>query len=265
MASFVQTEERLRLGLRLTPHQVAKARADVLRIVQDNLSLAREVLEGKTVWTPRQITLFLGILNKVLPAAVEPQPGPEVNNDPPDFSVADLRRMLAEVLGEEEIDGSSATAPAAPEPYCERDRRDYFKRYESQHPDRKQQREEARRRRQKSLVAVRTRIGARKAGEAAETMPARAEDDAERRALARRAKRQRWHEVERQIRQAQKRNGSWRRNADPRQSASPENAGPRQSDHSRSAFIMWRGVRLDRLDTPLSQLVADATGGQPVE
>jgi hypothetical protein len=266
MASFVQTEERLRLGLRLTPHQTAKARADILRIVQEDLSLARDVLEGKIKWNTPQTVLFLRLLNKVIPPAVEPQPEPEGNTNLPNFSVADLRRMLAETQGEEgTLDDSSATAQAAAEPYCERDRREYFKNYESLHPGRKRQREEGRRRRQKSLAEVRARVQARKAGQAAEIMPTRAEDNAKRCGLAWKARRQRWLEAERQIRQAQKRKGSRHRHAGPRQAASPENAGPRQPGRPRSALVMWRGVRLDRLDTPLTRLVAEATGGQPLE
>jgi hypothetical protein len=235
-------------------------------MVQDNLSLAREVLEGKIKWNTPQTVLFLRLLNKVIPPAVEPQPEPEGNTNLPNFSVADLRRMLAETLGEEgTLDESSAITAVAPEPYRERDRREYFKNYENLHPGRNRQREEGRRRRQKTLVEVRARIQARKARQAAEIMPTRAEDNAKRCGLAWKARRQRWLEAERQIRQAQERKGSWRRDADPRQSASPENAGPRQSNRPRSAFIMWRGVRLDRVDTPLTRLVAEATGGQFLE
>jgi hypothetical protein len=235
-------------------------------MVQDNLSLAREVLEGKIKWNTPQTVLFLRLLNKVIPPAVEPWPESEKNTNRPNFSGADLKRMLAETLGEEgTLADSPVAVPAARAPYCERDRREYFKNYESLHPGRKRQREEGRRRRQKSLAEVRARIQARKAGQAAEIMPTRAEDNAKRCGLAWKARRQRWLEAERQIRQAQKRKGSRRRDADPRQTATPENAGPRQSDRPRSAFIMWRGVRLDRLDTPLTQLMAEATGGQPLE
>jgi len=264
VSNLIQTEERLRLGLRLTPHQVAKARADLLRMVQDNLSLAREVLEGKIKWNTPQTVLFLRLLNKIIPPAVEPQPEPEGNTDPPNFSVADLRRMLAETLGEEgTLDDSSAIAAAAPEPYRERDRREYFKNYESLHPERKRQREDARRRRQKSLAEVRARIQARKAREAAEIMPTRAEDNAKRCGLAWKARRQRWLEAERQIRQAQKRKKqtAGRGNSGPGQSARPQSASARP----KSALATWRGVRLDCLDTPLTQLVADVTGGRPIE
>jgi hypothetical protein len=210
--------------------------------------------------------LFLRLLDKVLPRARKaPKEEPDTSWVR-SLSVGDLQGLLAETLGEEEIlDDSSATAQAAPEPYRERDRREYFKNYESLHPERKRQREDTRRKRQKTMMEVRERIQARKARQAAEIMPTRAEDNAKRCGLAWKARRQRWLEAERQIRQAQKRKGSRRRNADPRQFASPENAGPRQSDRPRSAFIMWRGVRLDRLDTPLTQLMAEATGGQPLE
>jgi hypothetical protein len=263
---LIQTKERLRLGLRLTPHQTAKARADILRIVQEDLSLAREVLEGKIKWNTPQTVLFLRLLNKVIPPAVEPQPEPGGNTNLPNFSVADLRRMLAETLGGDGMpEGDLASAPAAPEPYRERDRREYYKNYESLHSERKKQREEGRRRRQKSLAEVRARIRARKAREAAEIVPTRAEDDAERRALARRVKKERWQKAEREIRQAQKRKGSRDRHAGPRQAACTEKAGPRQSDRPRSGLVVWRGVRLDQWDTPLTHLAVEATGGQPLE
>ena len=110
MADSTGTEVRLRLGLRLTPHQTAKARADLLRMLQDNLRLAQEVLDGRIKCNSRQTLLFLRLLNKVIPPAVEPQPEPEGNINLPNFSVADLRRMLAETLGEEgTLDDSSAT------------------------------------------------------------------------------------------------------------------------------------------------------------
>jgi hypothetical protein len=261
MRATISTKDKLRLGLRLTPHQLAKARADVLRVVQDNLSLAQEVLEGEAKWSARQVSLFLGLLNKVIPPAGELWPEPAGNTDLRNASVADLERMLAEVLGGDGMaEDSPVSASAVPEPACTRDRREYFRNYESQHPERKKQREEIRRRRQKSLREVRTRIQARKAGQSVEIMPTRAEDNAKRCGLAWKARRQRWLEAERQIRQAQKRKkqAAGRGNAGSGQSARPQSASARPP----SALATWRGVRLDRLDTPLTQLVGGVTGGQ---
>ncbi len=159
MRATISTKDKLRLGLRLTPHQLAKAQGDVLRVVQDNLSLAQEVPEGTAEWSPRQVSLFLGLLNKVMPPAVELPPEPEGDTDLRNASVADLERMLAETLNQDGIAGdSAASTPTVPQPTRERDRREYFRTYERQHPERKKQREEIRRRRQKSLTEVRERI-----------------------------------------------------------------------------------------------------------
>ena len=116
MRATITTKDKLRFGLRLTPRQLARARADVLRTVQDNLSLAREVLEGKAEWSPRQVSLFLGLLNKVIPPAGELWPEPAENTDLRNASVADLERMLAEVLGGDGMaEDSPVSASAVPE------------------------------------------------------------------------------------------------------------------------------------------------------
>jgi hypothetical protein len=248
---------------RLTPHQLGAIRHQIVRVVERGLSDVQAALDGTGEVSPQQAMLFVKLLDKVLPRTRKaPKEEPETSWVG-SLSVADLQRLLAETLGEEDLlDDSSATAQAARAPYCERDRREYFRNYESLHPGRKKQREEGRRRRQKSLAEVRARIQARKARQAAEIMPTRAEDNAKRCGLAWKARRQRWLAAERQIKQAQKRKGSRDRHAGPRQARCPD---PRQSDHPRSAFVMWRGVRLDRWDTPLTRLVAEATGGQPLE
>jgi hypothetical protein len=268
MGNSTQTEERLRLGLRLTPHQTAKARADVLRVVQDNLSLAQEVLGGTAEWSPRQVSLFLGLLNKVIPPAGELWPEPDRDADLRNASVADLKRMLAEVLGEDGMpEDSLASAPAIVEPSRERDRREYFKSYEARHPERREQRKENHRRRKLSLAEVRRRIQARKAGRPAETMPKRVEDEAKRRALARSATKKPWPEVEREIRLAQETKAARRRGR--RLALQGERPGVVQPEGAAGRLhsggppgVKWRGVRLDCLDTPLGRLVAEATGGQ---
>ena len=240
---------------RLSPHQVGAIRYQIVRLVERALADMQAVLDGTKEASPQQVALFLKLLDKVLPrtrkAPIEEPETSWVRS----LSVADLQRLLAETLGEEDLlDDSSATAQAARAPYCERDRREYYLKYEREHPERKKQREEGRRRRQKTMMEVRERIQARKARQAAEIMPTRAEENAKRCGLAWKARRQRWLEAERQIRQAQKRKGSRRRNADPRQFASPENAGPRQSDHSRSACKRRRQnpSRMKRPDWPVA-------------
>jgi hypothetical protein len=246
---------------------VGAIRHQIARLVERGLADVQAALDGTGEVSPQQAMLFVKLLDKMLPRmrkAPKEEPESEDTSWARSLSVADLKRMLAETLGEEgTLDDSSASAPAAPEPYCERDRREYFKNYESLHPERNRQREEARRRRQKSLAEVRERIQARKARESAEIMPTRAEDNAKRCGLAWQVKKQRWREAERQIRQAQKRKKqtAGRVIAAPGQSAHPQLASARPT----SALATWRGVRLDCLDTPLTQLVADVTGGRPIE
>jgi hypothetical protein len=237
-------------------------------MVEDNLSLAREVLEGKIKWKTPQTVLFLRLLNKVLPPAVEVQPKPDGDTYLRNASLADLERMLAETLGGDGMPkGDLASAPAVPEPARERDRRAYFKNYERQHPERKKQREEIRRRRQKSLMEVRARVQTRKAAQAVEIMPTRAEDEAKRRALARSATKKQWPEVEREIRLAQEtkaaRRRSWRLALQGERpgAVEPEGAEGRLRSGGPPG-VRWRGVRLDCLDTPLGRLVAEAKGGR---
>jgi hypothetical protein len=246
---------------------VGALRYQIVRLVELGLSDVEAALDGTRDVSPQQAVVFLKLLDKVLPRAGKAiERWLESNGTPliDSLSVADLERMLAETLGEERVlHDSCATARAAPAPYCERDRREYFRNYERQHPERKKQREQIRRRRQKSLIEVRARIQARKAREAAEIMPTRTEDKAKRCGLAWKVKRQRWHEAERRIQQAQKRKKqtAGRGNAGPGQSACPQSASMRPP----SALATWRGVRLDCLHTPLTQLVADVTGGRPIE
>jgi hypothetical protein len=169
-------------------------RYQIVRLVERGLSDVQAALDGTREVSPQQAAVFVKLLDKVLPRAGKAiETWPESYGTPlfDNLTVADLKRMLAETLGEEgTIDDSSAIVAAAPEPYREQDRREYYLKYEREHPERKKTREEGRHRRQKSLEGVRARIRARKAREAAEIMPTRAEDDAERRALARRVKRE---------------------------------------------------------------------------
>jgi hypothetical protein len=159
----------------------------------------QDVLDGTKEANRQQAALFLRLLDKVLPRTRKaPKEEPE-RSWVGRLSVADLKRLLAETLGETPPAPAPPPAPTEAELAAERSRA-YMREYERRHPELRQRRAEANAKRFASTRELGQRIKARKAHEAPPEPWSRAQDDAARSAMRAQVAKEKRRGAERQAR-----------------------------------------------------------------
>jgi hypothetical protein len=167
--------------------------------VERGLSDVQAALDGTGEVSPQQAMLFVRLLDKVLPRtrkAPKEEPGTSWVRS---LSVADLKRLLAETLGEAPQDPPPVPVPSKAELARERERR-YQREYERRHPELRQRRAAANARRFASTRELGQRIKARKAHEAPPEPWSRAQDDAARSAMRAQVAKEKRRAAEREVR-----------------------------------------------------------------
>jgi len=184
---------------RLSPHQVGAIRYQIVRLVERALADMQAVLDGTKEASPQQAMLFLKLLDKVLPRTRKPPKEEPGTSWVRSLSLADLKRLLAETLGEVPPAPAPPPAPTKAELAAERSRA-YMREYERRHPELRQRRADANARRYASKKRLGARIKARKALEAPKGPWTREQDDTARSVMRAQVAKEKRREAERQIR-----------------------------------------------------------------
>jgi hypothetical protein len=167
--------------------------------VERGLSDAQAVLDGTKKASPQQVALFLRLLAKVLPRTRKAPNEEPATSWVGSLTVADLRRLLAETLGEAPPAPAPAPPPTKAELAAERERK-YQQDYERRHPELRQRRAAANARRYASVKKVAARIRARKATQPPDKPWTREHDGAARSAMRAQVAKEKRREAERQAR-----------------------------------------------------------------
>ena len=79
----------------LPSEDIAKARASINVIVENNLLVAEKVLDGSMTWSPTQVNLFRMFLNKVVPDAAAAKPVEPKKKSIGELTIEELEDMVA--------------------------------------------------------------------------------------------------------------------------------------------------------------------------